>query len=352
MIVTGINHKTASMEVREKLFLSPMQQDLVLTYLKSNPQVLEAFILSTCNRTEIYLNLLDASVDPYFVFEYIAQIKKLKLTKDLRSHLYRFDGVAAVEHLFKVVCGLDSLVLGEKQILGQVKHAVERARLIGMFSKQFNVLFNVAVRAGKKVQTETRISHGGSSVSWAAVVMTEQVLGTLESKSVLIIGAGKMGTLAINQICQKKLGNLYLMNRTGEKAEALAKQHKATAVSFMDIKEILSTVDVCICSAGAPHYILDKEVIEKIILSRQSQPLVLVDISMPRNIDPTVAELSGVRLIQIDDLDQVVSENMKIRQDAVQEVERIIQAKVKEFFQKLAKMMHDTSYVEQVNVSD
>ena len=234
--------------------------------------------------------------------------------------------------------GLDSLVLGERQILGQVKSAVDRARERGVFSKYFNILTNIAIRAGKKAQNETEINCGGSSISWAAIGMAEQILGPLKGKSVLVIGAGKMGELALGNLCNKGLEKIYLMNRTGEKAENIARQYGGVAASFWDIKEILAEVDLCICSAGAPHYILDKEQVGKILPARQGRPLALIDISMPRNIAPQVGELPGVCLRSIDDLDQVVGASMKKRQDAVLQVEGIIHQKIEEFNDKIQRL--------------
>ena len=167
---------------------------------------------------------------------------------------YTYSGKEALRHLLQVTSGLDSLVLGEKQILGQVKSAVERAQSKGMFTKTFNILSNIAIRTGKKAQNETDISFGGSSVSWAAVVMAEELLGSLNEKSFLIIGAGKMGEMAINQLHAKGASKIYLMNRTQENAEAVAKRYSGIPAAFPDIKEILTEVDVCVCSVGAPHY--------------------------------------------------------------------------------------------------
>jgi glutamyl-tRNA reductase len=338
MYIIGINHKTAPIEIREKFFLNITQQDLLLSELKSNPAVSEAFVLSTCNRTEVYLKRVDQSSDMGFVIPLLARIKKVQLDPDYCKYLYSYSGDAAVAHLMRVATGLDSLVLGEKQILGQVKTSIERARELTMLSKYFNLLTNSAIRAGKKAQNETDISCGGSSISWAAINMAEQEMGTLQDKSILIIGAGKMGEMALAQIHDKGASKIYLMNRTGEKAEALAQKFSGIPVSFMDTKEVLTQVDICICSAGAPHYILDKNMLAPIMANRQGRKLLLIDISMPRNIDPQTATIEGVALFTIDDLDKVVGENMRRRQAAVNQVEAIISQKIEEFHQKLGKL--------------
>jgi glutamyl-tRNA reductase len=338
MYIIGISHKTAPIEIREKFYLNTTQQDLLLSELKSNPAVSEAFVLSTCNRTEVYIKRVDQSSSMDFVIPLLARIKKLSLDADYTKYLYAYSDAEAVEHLMRVATGLDSLVLGEKQILGQVKTSIERARALTMLSKYFNLLTNSAIRAGKKAQSETDISCGGSSVSWAAINMAEQVLGTLQDKSILIIGAGKMGELALAQIHDKGASKIYLMNRTGEKAEALAQKFSGIPVSFMDTKEVLADADICICSAGAPHYILDKNMLVPIMAQREGRQLLLMDISMPRNIDPLTGTIPGVTLFTIDDLDKVVGENMRKRRAAVSQVETIIMQKITEFHQKLKKL--------------
>jgi glutamyl-tRNA reductase len=333
----GVNHKTAPIEIREKVYLSPIEQELLLSELKSNPSILEAFVLSTCNRTEVYLNVIDEFIPFDYVHRLIAGIKKIPDFIALRSYFYAHHQRDAVEHLFRVTAGLDSMMLGERQILGQVKESVERARKSGMFSRKFNILSNLAIRAGKKAQTETQISFGGSSVSWAGIVKAEEMLGTLTDKSILIIGTGKMGELAVGQIQNKGFKKLYLMNRTEANAKAVAKKYSGEAVSFLDMKDVLTQVDVCICSVGAPHYILEKSTMQKIMPIRQNRPIVLIDLSMPRNIDPASAEVEGVQLFEIDDLKEVVDSSMKIRQDAVPEVLEIINGKVAEFYEKIAR---------------
>jgi len=333
--LVGINHRTAPIDIREKFFLTPTEQDLLLSELKNNPSIIEAFVLSTCNRIEVYANVLEGYLPLEDIIRVMTRIKKLQYPSPYTKHFYTYQKRKAVEHLMRVTCGLDSLILGEKQILGQVKAAVERAREQSMFSKRFNILANLALRAGKKTQTETKISSGGSSVSWAAIVKVEEVVGTLEDKSILLIGAGKMSELAVGQIHNKNFRKLYLMNRTEANAKDLAKKYSGEVVGLCDIKEILSVIDICICSSGAPHYILEKSTIERVLDARNGRRLLFIDISMPRNIDPTIAELEGVELFAIDDLNEVVDFNMKIRRKAIHEVEAIISSKLDEYDAKI-----------------
>lgn len=338
MIIIGINHKTAPIAIRERFFLNPAESDILLLELKNDPNISEAFVLSTCNRIEVYLKRIDSNLPKNFILQLIARIKKITLSEDLLAYMYSYEGQAAVEHLLKVTSGLDSLVIGEQQILGQVKTAVMRARKVGTISKYFNILTNIAIRTGKKSQQETTISFGGSSISWAAIEMAEQLLGDLKDKKVLVIGAGKMGEMALKTLANKSLEKLYLMNRTGEKAEQLADVYKATAASFWDIQDLLINVDLCICSVGAPHHILERDNLTKILPQRNGRKLVFIDISMPRNIDPKIASLDGVELRSIDDLSQVVNENLKRRENAVGDVHAIIRQKICEFDSKLAKL--------------
>lgn len=338
ILVIGINHKTAPVEIREKFSLTHTQQDLLLSDLKNHPEIVEAFVLSTCNRVEIYAHVLDTVKDVAPLMSAIFSIKGVPLIPEMKEHFYNYSGKEAIKHLFQVTAGLDSLVLGEKQILGQVKDSVLRAQARGMFIRNFNILTNTAIRTGKKAHAETHISYGGSSVSWASVMMVEKILGTLRDKSVLLVGAGKIGKLTIRQIQKKQARKLYLMNRTHSKAQALAKECQATAVSFYDMKEALMEVDVCICASAAPHYILDKEILRKVMRKRENRRLILVDISVPRNIDPNVSELENIQLFTIDDLQAVVSETMRKRESAVHHVEAIINRKLDEFLTKIAKL--------------
>ncbi|MBP9853288.1 MAG: glutamyl-tRNA reductase [Candidatus Omnitrophica bacterium] len=337
IIVVGINHKTAPISIREKFYLNSIQQDLLLSELRSDPAVVEAFVVSTCNRIEIYVHVIN-EYEPKKIVMLICQIRELAYSSGLMGYFYIEHQRAAVEHLFKVVTGLDSLVLGEKQILGQVKSAFEKSAGKHFLGKNFNILWNVAIRTGKKARNETDISSGGSSISWAAVTKAEKYLGTLSDKSVLMIGAGEMSKLAVGQISDKGFRKLYLMNRTIEHAQCLADTFNGEVVSFCDIKEILSDVDLCICSSSAPHYILDKLIVEKVMELRKGKQLIFMDISMPRNIDPKIASINNVVLYHIDDLESVVQENLMKREAAVRDVEKIVAAKLDEYYSKIARL--------------
>jgi len=337
IITIGINHKNTPIDIRERLFLNASQQDLLLSRLKNDPRIIEACVLSTCNRIEIYVHVLDMPFDGHVLIHHIAQIKKILFTDELYHYFYAYEGLAAIRHLFEVTAGLDSMILGEAQILGQVKSAFEQARASGVLSRHFNILSNLAVRVGKKARNETKIGFGGSSVSWAAIAKAEEIFGTLKDRSILIIGAGKMSELAVGHIQNKQFKKLYLMNRTQSNAQSLAQQFGGEAVPFCDLKEVLGEVDLCICSAGAPHYILEKGIVERVMVLRSYQPLMFVDISMPRNIDPEIKNVPHVQLYQLDDLEAVVDFNMQMREQAVIDVNNIIDQKLLEYQEKITK---------------
>ena len=343
----GISHKTAPIDIREKFYLDETRRRLLLSELKNNPAVVEAIVLSTCNRTEVYAHTIAPDVTGVLL-QLLFKVKSIPLSsaaaEELTKYFYTHNDRDAVSHLLRVASGLESVVLGENQILGQVKTAVDCAREEGMMGKTFNILSAAAIRAGKKVRHETAVGAGGVSVSWAAVNAAERLAGTLKGRSVLIIGAGKMANLAVNQLANKALGELYIMNRSQDNAEGLAEKFGGISVSFWDMKEILRRVDVCICSSGAPHYLVEEDVMHKIMVDRPGKPLVCVDISIPRNIDPAVGRVAGVSLITVDDLGDIVAETVQRRNGALNQVDGIVHQKVEEFYSRIAKN-HDVHSV-------
>jgi len=337
ILAVGINHKTSSIESREKFYLSATERELLLSAFKNEPSVIAALILSTCNRCEIYATV-DDYYEPQEILNKLFSIKHQPLTGSLHKLFYVLQGQKAVEHLLRVACGLDSLILGEKQILGQIKEAVMLSRQTAMMDKTFNILTNLALETAKKARRETHIDFGGSSVSWASVCMAQKIVGTLKDKTVLILGSGKMGRLAVEQLINKGVKKIYIMNRTMEKAQELAGQTGGIAVPFWEMADILPLVDVCICSSSCPHYLIDKDLVEKTIQLKDEKKLVCIDISMPRNIDPAVAEVKGACLVTVDDLDRVVQDNIQKRLSAAGEVERIVMNKVQEFYEVINKI--------------
>lgn len=331
--VIGISHQTAPVHIRERFFLNEPEQRLMLSEFKSQAAVIGALVLSTCNRTEIVADMIDQ--DPAVIFQVFAKVKGIVIDGGLKKHFYIHKNEKAVDHLLRVAAGLESLILGERQILGQLKAAVELSRREGMASRNLNILSGVAIRAGKKAQTETAISAGGSSVSWAAVAMAQREWGSLKDRSVLIIGTGKMGYLAANYLNKREVGRLYVMNRTPEKAAELARQVGGRAVPSWDLKEVLKDVDVCICAAGAPHHLIEEDLMREVMAARAGRRIVLIDISMPRNIDPGAGSIDNVTLVPIDALEVIVEENGHRRLAAVGEVKAIVAQKGREFWGKV-----------------
>jgi len=336
--VVGINHKTSAIETREKFFLAPLERELLLSGFKNDPSVFSALILSTCNRSEIYANV-DDDYQPQEILKKLFLIKSQPQTPDLQKLFYILEGENAVLHLLRVTSGLDSLILGENQILGQMKEAVLLSRQSAMMDKTFNVLTNLALETAKKARRETQIDFGGSSVSWAAVMMAQNMLGELQDKTVLILGSGKMGCLAVEQLLKKGVKKVYIMNRTMETAQEVAKEIGGTAVGFLEMSDILPQVDVCICSSACPHYLIDRDLVEKVMRRRLGAKSVFIDISLPRNIDPKVAEVKGVSLLTIDDLDRVLQDNMQKRLLAAGQVESLVLNKLQEYYQIMNKLV-------------
>ena len=343
IFVVGISYKTTPIDIREKVFLRPIERELLLSALKNNPLFIEGFVISTCNRTEIYINAASSELSKDTIIDLLLKIKKIPNNHPMRQSFYSYSGQESLRHLMRVITGLESIVLGEKQILGQVKEAIELARTNGMFQKTFNVLSDLVVRAGKKAQRETEISCGGGSISWAAVKAAQEILETLQNKKVLIIGAGKMSALTADQLKNKQLGQLYIMNRTLENAVVLAQKLGGQVVSFMDIKEILSKVDICICSASAPYYLVNYELMQKVMGLREFKEILCIDISTPRTIDPRIKNLKAVKLLDIDHLEQAINDNMEKRKAAINCVETIINQKLFEFDIKMSKLLTSAS---------
>ncbi|MBF0503567.1 MAG: glutamyl-tRNA reductase [Candidatus Omnitrophica bacterium] len=337
ILTVGINHKTSAIQTREKFYLSPLEVELFLSEFKSDPSILSAIVLSTCNRCEVYAHVVD-EYSPSEILNKLFLLKHQPQTKELQELFYVLQGEQAVVHLLEVACGLDSLILGEKQILGQIREAVELSRKNAMMDKVFNVLTNLVLETGKKARRETQIDFGGSSVSWASVCMAQNIVGSLQDKTVLILGSGKMGSLTLQELGNKGVKNIYIMNRTLEKAEELAKHSPARAVEFLELPRILPQVDVCICSSSCPHYLIEKDLVEKTMQIRGGKKLVCIDISMPRNIAPDVAQVNGVCLLTVDDMDRVVQNNVQKRLGAARQVEQIVSNKVQEFYAVINKI--------------
>ena len=326
LVVVGLNHETAPLPVREKVAFSREEAVRALRELKE--MVPQALLLSTCNRTELYALLAD--------FESLPQVKETLFFRRFAGngndqYLYERRDQEAVQHLFRVACGLDSMVLGEQEILGQVKHAYEISRSAETLGALFHRLTAAAVHVGKRARTETQIGYGPVSVAFAAVELAEKVFQTLERRGVLLVGAGENGALCAQHLLSRKAEPLFIANRTTERAEKLARELGGETVSWDRLGESLSRVDIVVATTGAPHAVIDAEMVREAMRRRDGKALVLIDIAVPRDVDPEVDRVRNVFRFDIDTLKGVVDQSVARRRKEVPAVERLIQDEVAGF---------------------
>ncbi|GAB3050095.1 glutamyl-tRNA reductase [Virgibacillus ainsalahensis] len=327
ILKVGFNYKTAPVEIREKLTFSEHSLHEAMTELKERKSILENVIVSTCNRTEIYAVVDQVHTGRYYIKKFLAdwfQIDK----EEFSSYLRIMEDDGALEHLFRVSTGLDSMVLGETQILGQVKQAFLTSQQSKTTGTIFNELFKQAITFGKKIQKDTAIGAHAVSVSYAAVELAKKVFGNLNNKQVVILGAGEMGELAAKNLQGSGATNITVMNRTYEKAEMMAEKFDADVADIDDLMEILEKADILITSTAADSFVLTKEMLAPIHKKRKGNPLFLVDIAVPRDIDPQISEFENVFLYDIDDLQHVVDENLESRKSAAVEIEIMMEKEI------------------------
>lgn len=307
--VLGLNHTTAPIEVREKFSIGKEALRHGLENLDGYDGLNEAVILSTCNRSEIYAvtaDDCDASLRQ-FLNDLIGDVIDEKF-------LYEYDDEACTEHLFEVAAGLDSLVLGEGQILSQVKEAYTTAKAAQATNTILNTLFNRAIAAGKRVRTETKISYNSVSVSSAAVELASRKLGGLEGRSALIFGAGRMAQLTAQHLLSRGLKKIFVANHHLSRAEEMAAKIGGVAVAWEDALTSAAHVDIIITSTGAPHYVIKPWQTQQLMTRREGRGIFFIDIAVPRDVDPEVGKIKGVTLYNIDDLESVVEKNLQARQ--------------------------------------
>ncbi|WP_047981687.1 glutamyl-tRNA reductase [Ornithinibacillus contaminans] len=327
ILKVGLNYKTAPVEIREKLTFSEHSLQDAMLELKRRKSILENVIVSTCNRTEIYAVVDQAHTGRYYIKQFLAEW--FDIDKDeFSSYLRITEDDGALEHLFRVSSGLDSMVLGETQILGQVKQAFLTSQEINATGTIFNELFKQAITFAKKAQRETAIGENAVSVSYAAVELSKKIFGSLDQKHVVILGAGKMGELAVKNIQGSGATQLTVVNRTLEKAKSLADKFGAKAVQLDALEEVLETTDILISSTGSDAYVLTKEMLEPIQNKRKDKSLFLVDIAVPRDLDPAIGQLDNVFLYDIDDLQHIVDENLEARKKAAEEIEILLEQEI------------------------
>ena len=323
LTLVGLSHKTAPVEIREKLTFPANRQEEALAVLTQSSDVAEALILSTCNRTEVYA-VTSTDVDgPSAIIDFLSDYHDLD-RHDLVRYLYISEGEPVVKHLFRVVASLDSMIVGEAQILGQVKDAYEHAFEYNGTGRIFNKLFRQSFEVGKRVRNETAIGESAVSISYAAVELAKKVFDTLEGRNVLILGAGKMSELTAKHLVGNGVSEVFVANRTYERAVELAKMFSGEAIAYEDLGKHLGDADILISSTAATEYVVDKPMVAAAMKSRRGKPLFLIDIALPRDIDPAVNDLGDVFLYNIDDLSGVVEANLEVRMREAEKAETII----------------------------
>ncbi|RAK21360.1 glutamyl-tRNA reductase [Anoxybacillus vitaminiphilus] len=330
IVVVGVNYKTAPVEIREKLTFSEAELAEAMNMLKEQKSILENVIVSTCNRTEIYAVVDQLHIGRYYIKSFLADW--FHLDKEVFTpYLKIYEDEAAVEHLFRVACGLDSMILGETQILGQVRSSFLLAQEENTIGTIFKQLFKQAVTLAKRAHSETEIGSNAVSVSYAAVELAKKIFGDLKSKHVLILGAGKMGELAVQNLYGSGVQKVTVINRTFAKAKGLAERFSGQARPFSELQCALVEADILISSTGAKSYVITKEMMSCVEKMRKGRPLFMVDIAVPRDLDPALAELESVFLYDIDDLQGIVEANLEERKKAAEQIEIMIEAEIVEF---------------------
>ncbi len=331
LIALGLNHKTAPVEVREKLAMVNEIAGKGLNQLKErSPEIIEGVILSTCNRVEIYARVTDIKLGVEELKSFLCREHDIE-RKILDESTYLFVLEEAVEHLFKVTSSLDSMMIGEPQILGQVKGAYRAAKDLDATGAILNNLFERAFSVAKRVRNETAIAENAVSVSYAAVELARKIFGDLSAKSALLIGAGEMIELAGKHLVSHGVKTIVVVNRTHERAVELAKKLNGEAVGFDSIAEELNRCDIVISSTGAPRFVIRKELAQKVISQRRNQPIFFIDIAVPRDIEPSINEIDNCYLYDIDDLKNVVEANMAEREREAIKAKEIIRHEVSQF---------------------
>jgi glutamyl-tRNA reductase len=337
LLALGASHKTASLELRERIALPTGRAARVLAELTEHAAIHEAVALFTCNRTELYLVTADAVEAENAALGILSRQAGLRPTELLGS-LYSLRGREAVEHLFAVTGGLDSMIVGEAEVQGQVKRAYEMALVAGVSGPVSNRLFRDALAAGKRVRSETGIARANVSVSTVAVQLAAQFLGDLSERRVLVIGAGENAELTARALRDRGVDTLFVANRRYDRALGLAQRFGGRAITFEDMPRELEAADIVVTSTGAPHQIVGREELEFVAATRMGRPLVLIDLAVPRDIEPSVRDCPGIALYDMDDLQRAVARNMDAREAEAAEALVLVREEVARFQDWMASL--------------
>jgi glutamyl-tRNA reductase len=330
VLVIGVNHKTANVEVREKLaFNGPKLEEGVFS-LHKIPEVKEVAVLSTCNRVELYTCVSNTSSATDNIKNFLADFHGLKRT-DLEKSLFVYHNQDAVKHIFRVSSSLDSMVVGEPQILGQIKDCFDFALSKKTTGVLLNKLMKKAISTAKRVRTETRIAENAVSISFAAVELAKKIFTSLAGRSFMLLGAGEMAELAARHLINNGVTDVMVVNRTYERGCELAGEFNGKPVKFENFLHELVNADIIICSTGAPTYVLHREQMQNVMKERKNRPVFIIDISVPRNIDPEINKIDNVYLYDVDNLQDVVDTNIHGRKVEAEKAEKIIDEGVDKF---------------------
>lgn len=330
ILVIGLNHKTAAIEVREKLAFNGPKLDNALEILKNTGDIKESLIISTCNRVEVYAVVKDLESGTERIKNFLSEFHSIP-RDPLDNSLYVYSEKKALKHLFRVASSLDSMIVGEPQILGQLKDAFDIAlkkKSTGIF---LNKLMKKTISVAKRIRTETAIAESAVSISFAAVELAKKIFEDLSSENFILIGAGEMAELAARHLINSGVRDVMVTNRTYERAEELAREFNAKVVDFDNLREELIHTDIVISSTGASDYILLKDNMNKIMKQRKNKPMFIIDISVPRNIDPEINDIDNVYLYDIDDLQGVITTNIQERNKEAEKADRIVDEEVGSF---------------------
>ncbi|RII29458.1 MAG: glutamyl-tRNA reductase [Geobacter sp.] len=337
IIVVGLSHKTATVEIREKVAFSPNVIEKPLRELVALDDIIEGIIVSTCNRVEIYATTRDIAGGIARVRRFLADYHHIPFEL-VDPHLYSYHSEAAIRHVFRVASSLDSMVVGEPQILGQIKTSYGYAAEYKSSGIILNRFLHKAFSVAKRVRTETKIASSAVSVAFAAVELAKKILGDLSDKTVMLIGAGEMCELAAKHFLNSGARGVMVTNRTFEKAERLAEEFGGEAVNFEEMFVHLHRADIILSSTGAPHIIIGPKDVEDVIRRRKFKPMFFIDIAVPRDIDPKVDDLESAYLFTVDDLQEIVQANLAQRNREAEKAEEIIRQEIGQFYKWLSSL--------------
>ena len=337
VLVLGVNHKTASVEIREKLAFNGPKLEEGIFALRKLPEVREAAVLSTCNRVELYTCVHNTPAAADSIKDFLSSFHGMP-RNEFEKSLFVHNDEEAVRHVFRVSSSLDSMVVGEPQILGQIKDAFDFALAKKTTGVLLNKLMKKAISTAKRVRTETKIAENAVSISFAAVELARKIFTELAGKSFMLLGAGEMAELAARHLMNNGVKDVMVVNRTYARGCELAQEFSGRAVKFEDFLQELVHADIIICSTGAPTYVLHKDQMHKVMKERKHRPVFIIDISVPRNIDPEINKLDNVYLYDVDDLQEVVDTNIHGRKVEAEKAETIIDEEVGKFLRWMSSL--------------